>query len=150
MLVEYSHELYNYSVTLDMYLNFVPKFHGRYLSSNVNITIARCDGSVVSVPVGGQCYNRLSSDLTRILTLCAIRRSFCQVQDTEVGHASFKGKGGSHHISRGRKVTSLGVLFNFTGNNRNTTVQPVGEMVKEAWVGYVIHDFVPGCLYPSR
>ncbi len=35
---------------------------------------------------------------------------------------------------RGRKVTSLGVLFDFTGNDRNTTVQKVEDMVKEAWV----------------
>src|SRR5579863_9239335 len=51
---EYSHELYNYSVTLDMYLNFAPKFPGRYLSSNVNITVEHSNGSVVSVPVGSK------------------------------------------------------------------------------------------------
>jgi hypothetical protein len=54
-LVWYSHELYNYSVTLDMYLNFAPKFPGRYLSSNVNITVGNPDGSAVSVPVGSKC-----------------------------------------------------------------------------------------------
>jgi hypothetical protein len=51
----YSHELYNYSVTLDMHLNFAPKFPGRYLSSNVNITVEDSYGSVVSVPVGSKC-----------------------------------------------------------------------------------------------
>ena len=35
---------------------------------------------------------------------------------------------------RGRKVTSLGVLFDFTGNDVNTTVQKVEDMVKEQWV----------------
>ena len=35
---------------------------------------------------------------------------------------------------RGRKVTSLGVLFDFTGNDVNTTVQKVEDMVKEHWV----------------
>ena len=35
---------------------------------------------------------------------------------------------------RGRKVTSLGVLFDFTGNDVNTTVQKVEDMVKESWV----------------
>ena len=35
---------------------------------------------------------------------------------------------------RGRKVTSLGVLFDFTGNDVNTTVQRVEDMVKEHWV----------------
>ena len=44
-------------------------------------------------------------------------------------------------FSRGRKVTSLGVIFNFTSNDHNTTVQPVGEMIKEAWVGYTIYRF---------
>ena len=37
---------------------------------------------------------------------------------------------------RGRKVTSLGVLYDFTGNDHNTTVQTVEDMVKEAWVSY--------------
>ncbi|KAG6827043.1 hypothetical protein H0H92_013388 [Tricholoma furcatifolium] len=44
-----NHELYNYSVTLDVYKNFVPKFHGRYLASNVNITLP---GATSSIPVG--------------------------------------------------------------------------------------------------
>lgn len=35
---------------------------------------------------------------------------------------------------RGRRITSLGVLFNFKGNDVNTTVQPVADMVKEQWV----------------
>jgi hypothetical protein len=43
----------------------------------------------------------------------------------------------THHSSRGRKVTSLGVLFDFTGNDHNTTVQKVEDMVKEAWVRHV-------------
>ncbi|KAG6860089.1 hypothetical protein C0995_015865, partial [Termitomyces sp. Mi166 len=47
-----NHELYNYTNTLDMHLNFVPKFKGRYLSSNANITLPDKDGNLVSVPVG--------------------------------------------------------------------------------------------------
>lgn len=39
-------------------------------------------------------------------------------------------------LSRGRKVTSLGVLYDFTGNDHNTTVQKVEDMVKEAWVSF--------------
>lgn len=35
---------------------------------------------------------------------------------------------------KGRKVTSFGVLFDFTGNDDNTTVQKVEDMVKESWV----------------
>jgi hypothetical protein len=40
--------------------------------------------------------------------------------------------------NRGRKVTAFGVLFNFTGNAANTTVQPVEDMVKEAWVRIIL------------
>ncbi|KAH9959081.1 Metallo-dependent phosphatase-like protein [Russula dissimulans] len=90
-----NHDLYNYSNTLDMYLNFAPKFPGRYLASNVNITITHPDGTAVSVPVG----SRFAKSKTR----------------------------------KGRMVTSLGVLFSLTGNDNNTTVQPVADMVKEAW-----------------
>ena len=49
-----SHELYIYANTLDMYRNFAPKLNGRYLSSNVNITVLDKHGRNVSVPVGGQ------------------------------------------------------------------------------------------------
>ena len=41
---------------------------------------------------------------------------------------------------RGRKVTSLGVLFDFTGNDVNTTVQKVEDMVKEQWVRLQLAD----------
>ncbi|KAK1231791.1 hypothetical protein PQX77_005083 [Marasmius sp. AFHP31] len=34
---------------------------------------------------------------------------------------------------KGRSVTALGVLFEFAGNDNNTTVQNVADMVKEAW-----------------
>lgn len=49
-----SHELYIYANTLDMYQNFVSKLNGRYLSSNVNITVFDSHGKPVSVPVGGK------------------------------------------------------------------------------------------------
>ncbi|KAJ6502330.1 Metallo-dependent phosphatase-like protein [Mycena sanguinolenta] len=92
-----NHELYIYNNTLDMYKNFVPRFNGRYLSSNVNITI-----NGVSRPVG----DRFTKFKTR----------------------------------KGRAVTSLGVLYDFTGNDANTTVQPVEDMVKEAWFAEAIKD----------
>ncbi|KAH8984196.1 Metallo-dependent phosphatase-like protein [Lactarius hatsudake] len=41
---------------------------------------------------------------------------------------------------KGRKVTSLGVLFNFTGNDHNIIVQKVEDMVKEAWFADAIKD----------
>ena len=56
-----SHELYIYANTLDMYKNFAPKLNGRYLSSNVNITVADKHGNPVSVPVGGACPTCLAS-----------------------------------------------------------------------------------------
>lgn len=39
---------------------------------------------------------------------------------------------------RGRKITALGVLFDFTGNAANTTVQKVADMVKEQWVSIIV------------
>ncbi|KAH9019351.1 hypothetical protein EDB85DRAFT_1896772 [Lactarius pseudohatsudake] len=71
-----NHELYIYANALDMHQDFAPKFPGRYLSSNVNITILGPNGSPVGVPVG----SRFAKFNTR----------------------------------KGRKVTSLGVLYNFT------------------------------------
>ncbi|KAI0741024.1 Metallo-dependent phosphatase-like protein [Earliella scabrosa] len=97
-----NHELYIYANTLDMHRNFVPKLNGRYLSSNVNITIADKHGKAVSVPVG----DRFAKFRTR----------------------------------KGRKVTSLGVLFDFTGNDVNTTVQKVEDMVKEHWFAEAIKE----------
>ena len=47
------------------------------------------------------------------------------------------------HSSRGRRVTSLGVLFDFTGNDVNTTVQKVEDMVKETWVCVGCQFFQP-------
>ena len=51
-MIAISHELYIYANTLDMFQNFAPKLNGRYLSSNVNITVADRHGKAVSVPVG--------------------------------------------------------------------------------------------------
>jgi len=35
-------------------------------------------------------------------------------------------------------VTALGVLYDFTGNDKNTTVQPPADMVKEPWVCIIL------------
>ncbi|KAF8504194.1 Metallo-dependent phosphatase-like protein [Hysterangium stoloniferum] len=90
-----NHELYIYANALDVHQNFAPKWNGRYLSSNVNITVSDRSGKPISIPVGER-------------------------------FAKFK-------TEHGRKVTALGVLFDFTGNDRNTTVQPVADMVNEEW-----------------
>ena len=43
--------------------------------------------------------------------------------------------------AKGREVTALGVLFDFTGNDKGTTVQKVENMVNETWVrfGMLLH-----------
>ncbi|KAJ7593465.1 Metallo-dependent phosphatase-like protein [Mycena floridula] len=50
------------------------------------------------------------------------------VVNTPVGNRFTKFK-----TRKGRNVTALGVLFHFTGNDTNTTVQTVADMVKESW-----------------
>lgn len=97
-----NHELYIYADTYDMYTNFVPHLGGRYLSSNVNITVFNSDGEPESVPVG----NRFTKFTTR----------------------------------KGRRITSLGVLYDFTGNDVNTTVQTVADMVNEQWFAEAIAE----------
>ncbi|EMD32950.1 hypothetical protein CERSUDRAFT_118376 [Gelatoporia subvermispora B] len=97
-----NHELYIYANTFDMYTNFVPHLNGRYLSSNVNITVFNKFGEPESVPVGSR-------------------------------SVKFKTR-------KGRSVTSVGVLYDFTGNDVNTTVQPVAEMVKEEWFAEAIKE----------
>jgi hypothetical protein len=39
-----------------------------------------------------------------------------------------------NHWNSKKKITALGVMFEFTGGNANTTVQKVGAMVNETWV----------------
>lgn len=102
-----NHELYIYNNTLDMYTDFAPHWNGRYLSSNVNITVpSPSDPSQnVSVPVG----ERYAKFTTRL----------------------------------GKRVTSVGVLYDFTGNDEGTTVQKVEDMVKEEWVSISLPSFLP-------
>ncbi|KAJ3904284.1 Metallo-dependent phosphatase-like protein [Lentinula edodes] len=97
-----NHELYDYINTWDMYTNFVPALDGKYLSSNVNITVFDANNNTIDVPVG----NRFRKFTTR----------------------------------KGRKITSLGVLYDFTGNDVNTTVQSVADMVKEQWFAEAIAE----------
>ncbi|KAF9445490.1 hypothetical protein P691DRAFT_265564 [Macrolepiota fuliginosa MF-IS2] len=97
-----NHELYIYDNALDMHQNFAPALKGRYLSSNVNITVADKAGKAVDIPVGEQ-------------------------------FVKFKTK-------HGRRITSLGVLYDFTDNDKNTTVQPVADMVNETWFKEAIKE----------
>ncbi|CAE6455964.1 unnamed protein product [Rhizoctonia solani] len=109
-----NHELYQYPIALDMHQNFAPRWNGRYLSSNVNITYTDKNGRLVNTPVGDRFvkfrtkqYVSLLPHLTRYNNLAV-------------------------HESK-RKVTAFGVLFDFTGNAANTTVQKVSVMVNETW-----------------
>ncbi|CAE6495700.1 unnamed protein product [Rhizoctonia solani] len=49
-----NHELYQYSVSYDMHSNFAPRLNGRYLSSNVNITVQDEQGNSVTKPLGAR------------------------------------------------------------------------------------------------
>ncbi|KAF8527014.1 Metallo-dependent phosphatase-like protein [Hysterangium stoloniferum] len=97
-----NHELYKYEVVHDVYKNFVPKWGGRYLTSNVNITVADENGQPRNIPLGDR-------------------------------FAKFK-------TARGRSITAFGVLFHFTLNTVNTTVQRPEDMVQESWFQEVISD----------
>jgi len=90
-----NHELYQYPIAYDMHQNFAPRWNGRYLSSNVNITYTDKKGHLVNTPVGDR-------------------------------FVKFRTK-------YKRKVTAFGVLYDFTGNAANTTVQKVANMVNETW-----------------
>lgn len=62
--------------------NFAPKLKGRYLSSNVNITLLDEHNNIVNVPVGSA-YYRFS--VSRMFTgIYLANRSVCQVQDKKV------------------------------------------------------------------
>ncbi|KAF7294146.1 hypothetical protein HMN09_01143000 [Mycena chlorophos] len=104
-----NHELRVYANTLDMHTNFAMHYEGRYLTSNVNITVFDEDGQAVSVPVGSR-YRKFT-----------IKKSFS-------GQSGAESNG-----PRGRSVTAFGIMFDFTTNAVNTTVQPVEELVKESW-----------------
>ncbi|KAG8973651.1 hypothetical protein FRC05_008587 [Tulasnella sp. 425] len=97
-----NHELYKYPITLDVYKNFAPKWNGRYLTSNVNITMISPSGQVTNVPVGDR-YTKFTT-------------------------------------AQGRKVTALGVLFDFANYALNTTVQQPESLVKEKWFQEVIDE----------
>ncbi|KAG9089399.1 hypothetical protein FRC07_012341 [Ceratobasidium sp. 392] len=100
-------ELYLYPVANDMHTSFAPKLNGRYLTSNVNITVFdKNTNSSISVPLGSR-------------------------------FAKFKTQ---QRSNRKRKVTAFGVLYGFTGNTVNTTVQKVDEMVNEIWFKEAIQE----------
>ncbi|WFD45286.1 hypothetical protein MPSI1_003968 [Malassezia psittaci] len=56
-----NHELYNFSVAKDVYEDFVPRWHGRYLTSNVNISLSDSPGSIPRSRPIGQLYTRFQT-----------------------------------------------------------------------------------------
>ena len=112
------------------YRNFAPTFKGRYLSSNANITFVDQNGQVINTPVGCKrafcCLNLPCSYL--------LYSPLCKVQDPKVSHIQMCKNQHLNLFLRGRRVTAFGVLYDFKGNDKNTTVQVVGNMVKESWV----------------
>lgn len=97
-------QLYNYTVALDVYRDYIPSFSGHYLSSNVNITlpssgVAQDHTSVesrTSVPYGDR--------VLRLIT-----------------------KNQKLHI------TAFGVLFDFDRADEGITVQSPADLIKEKW-----------------
>ncbi|KAF8342584.1 Metallo-dependent phosphatase-like protein [Cantharellus anzutake] len=65
-----NHELYVYNVTFDMYKYFAPKQDGKYLSSNVNITVNDGNGKIISTPVGSR-YRKFKTLFGRKVTALA-------------------------------------------------------------------------------
>ncbi|KAF7335281.1 hypothetical protein MSAN_02338800 [Mycena sanguinolenta] len=110
-----NHELYIYANTFDMHMNFAQHFKGRYLSSNVNITVFDANNQSISVPVG-------SATLSTFLASTVVA-----IADASAGRfRKFKTR-------KNRSVTAFGVIFDFTTNDVNTTVQRVEDMVREPW-----------------
>nr|GAT50896.1 predicted protein [Mycena chlorophos] len=98
-----NHELYVYANTLDMHTDFARHYEGQYLTSNVNITVFDEDGQAA-------------------VTASSRRES------------SFSGQSGAKcNVPRGRRVTAFDIMFDFTTNTVNTTVQPVEDLVRESW-----------------
>ncbi|KIO23880.1 hypothetical protein M407DRAFT_15501 [Tulasnella calospora MUT 4182] len=79
-----NHELYKYPITLDVYKNFAPKWKGRYLTSNVNITVVSPSGQVKNVPVGER-YTKFTTSQGRKVTALGVLFKFANyAQNTTV------------------------------------------------------------------
>ncbi|KAK7055300.1 Metallo-dependent phosphatase-like protein [Favolaschia claudopus] len=70
-----NHELYTYANTYDMHMNFGKHFQGRYLSSNVNITVFDASNQSVSVPVGSR-FRKFKTRKNRSVTAFGVLFDF--------------------------------------------------------------------------
>ena len=115
-------------------------------SPQMSISPLQVQTAPLSVCPSEVSFNLVTNAVNHFLTICPIPRSLRQVQDAQVSCTPQHGTDDDlffnfPYTCRGRKVTSLGVLYDFTGNDHNTTVQKVEDMVKEAWVSCI------PCLY---
>ncbi|KAL4249233.1 Calcineurin-like phosphoesterase domain-containing protein [Abortiporus biennis] len=74
-IVRNNHEMSPFANTLDMHVNFAPKLNGRYLTSNVNITVPDAHGNAVSVPVGSR-FAKFKTKKGREVTALGVLFSF--------------------------------------------------------------------------
>ncbi|KAJ7879262.1 hypothetical protein B0H14DRAFT_2566861 [Mycena olivaceomarginata] len=102
------------------HMNFGQHYKGRYLSSNINITVFDAHNNSVSVPVGTS---------TRVTD--PHYRQVPPVQDMQIKMKTAR---------RNRSVTVFGVLFNFAGSDVNKMVQRVEDMILEPWFIDTITD----------
>ncbi|KAF8581789.1 hypothetical protein K439DRAFT_1352955 [Ramaria rubella] len=66
-----NHELYKYEVAHDVHKHFATKWNGRYLTSNVNVTVQNQTGHSVSVPLGHR-FAKFKTKLGRSVTALGI------------------------------------------------------------------------------
>ncbi|KAJ7827637.1 Metallo-dependent phosphatase-like protein [Mycena olivaceomarginata] len=71
-----NHELYTYANTFDMHMNFGQHYKGRYLSSNVNITVFDANNNSVSVPVGSMLIKTTTARRNRSVTAFGVLFNF--------------------------------------------------------------------------
>ncbi|KAJ6460770.1 Metallo-dependent phosphatase-like protein [Mycena vitilis] len=70
-----NHELYKYANTFDMHMNFGEHYKGRYLSSNVNITVFDANNQSISVPVGSR-FRKFKTRKNRSVTAFGVLFAF--------------------------------------------------------------------------
>ncbi|KAJ7682060.1 Metallo-dependent phosphatase-like protein [Mycena polygramma] len=78
-----NHELYKYANTFDMHMNFGPHHKGRYLSSNVNITVFDANNESISVPVGSR-FRKFKTRKNRSVTAFGVLFAFGNDLNTTV------------------------------------------------------------------
>lgn len=112
-------QLYNYTVAYDVYESYIPTFAGRYLSSNINITLP-----VVTSIVGNNINAASPSSITE-------EEAQQKKEEKEVpfGSRYLKFRTPNQNLS----ITAFGILFGFDRADKGLKVQSVLEMLQERW-----------------